>query len=65
MIATTTGQGVMRKPVSTCERPSTPISRNGSDTKASPCVANEQIAVITDSAKIGMRKRSTGIIGAG
>ena len=48
MIATITGHGVMRNPVSTCERPSVPISRNGSEMNASHWVANAQIAVITE-----------------
>ncbi len=58
------GQGVIRRPVSTAVKCRLDCSRNGSDTSASICAANEQIEVPMESAKIGIRIRSTGSIGA-
>src|ERR1700712_4236919 len=65
IIATTTDQGVIRKPVCTGSRPSEVAKKNGSDTNARHWVANEQNAVNADRANIGRLSRSSGNIGAG
>ncbi|MOA17413.1 hypothetical protein D3C78_1376710 [compost metagenome] len=54
------GQGVNSKPVATSSRPREACRKKGNDTMASIWAAKEQIEVPIDSAKIGMRSRSTG-----
>ncbi len=58
------GHGVMRKPVSTALKCSSFWNRKGSDTNASICATKDEIEVVTDSAKIGIFRRSTGRSGA-
>src|SRR5450830_11425 len=53
IIATKTAQGVIKKPVSTGDRPSTVSKQKGNETNARLCVAKVQIDVTTDKKNIG------------
>ncbi|CVB35076.1 Uncharacterised protein [Serratia marcescens] len=63
MTTIASGHGVSSSPVATSSRLNALCRKNGSDTIASICAANEQIEVPIDRAKIGMRSRSTGSSG--
>jgi hypothetical protein len=58
-----TGQGVIKRPVSTGDWPSTSSRKNGSETNVRFCAVNEQIEFTTESAKTGRAKSSSASIG--
>ena len=61
--ATSKGQGVTSKPVSTAERCSKVCSRNGTEIYAMICAAYEHTDVAAESAITGMRSKSSGSSG--
>ena len=58
------GQGVMRRPVSTALSPNDPCRKNGRATKAIIWAVKDMTDVATDRANIGRARRSSGISGA-
>ena len=64
MVASASGQAVSRMPVLVASRPSTVWKKKGRLTKARPWAVKVQVAAVIDSAKIGRRKTSIGIIGS-